>query len=136
MLCLQHPFPYSISHENLVLVALLNRYVILAVAVVAVVAVFIVFSGNPLLEFDQRGIVHVVKRTSNGYTFQMDCSDGSFMKCFSRESVVDLGHYGISGSFSQDGSIFFASSVVLLDDPDLVGYKTAFSIPGSDVRCC
>ncbi len=114
----------------------MNRYVVLAVAVVAVSALFLVFIDNPMMDFDQRGIVHDVKRTSNGYTFQMDCSDGTFMKCFSKESVSDLGHYGVSGSFSDDGSIFFVSSIHLFDEPDRIGYKTAFRIPGTDVRCC
>ncbi len=134
--CLLHPFPYSIRCGNLLPVARLNRYVVLAVAVVAVVALFLVFSGNPLMDFDERGIVHDVKRTSNGYTFQMDCSDGTFMKCFSREGVSELGHYGVSGSFSEDGSIFFVSSLVLLDEPGRIGYKMAFCIPDVDVRCC
>ncbi len=134
--CLPHPFFFSIMAADFDSVALLNKYIILAVAVVAVVALFLVFSGNPLMDFDQRGIAHDVKRTSNGYTFQFDCSDGTFMKCFSKESVEDLGHYGISGSMSEDGSIFFVSSLVLLDASDRVGYKTAFCIPGSDVRCC
>ncbi len=106
----------------------MNRYIVLAVAVVAVVAMFLAFSGNPLMEFDERGIAHDVKRTSIGYTFLMDCSDGTSMKCFSREPVSNLGHYGVSGSFSDDGTIFFVSSILLLDGPERVGYKTVLRI--------
>ena len=117
-------------------VGLLNRYIVLALAVVAVAAMLLVFSGNPLMEFDQGGIVHDVRKTSNGYTFQMDCSDGTSMRCFSKDQVVDLGHYGVSGLFSEDRSIFFVSTIFLFDGPDRVGYKMAFRMPGPDVRCC
>ena len=68
-----------------------------------------------MMEFDQRGIAHDVKESSSGYTFYLDCSDGTSMKCFSRKKISELGHYGVSGSFSDDRSIFFVSDIMLLD---------------------
>jgi hypothetical protein len=61
------------------------------------------------------GIVHDVRESSKGYTFTIDVSSGS-VRCFSYDSLDDMGLYRIYGSFSDDGSMFFATRVVCLDD--------------------
>ena len=88
-----------------------------------------------MMEFDQRGIAYGVSESSKGYTFDFDCSDGTKMRCFSKVEVIELGHYGISGAFSSDGSIFFVSTLTLLDDSFLGQYKVALSDCPRDVRC-
>ena len=84
-------------------------------AVVVLAGLFLVFSDDDMMEFDHTGIVHDISASSSGYTFQIDMSDGSSMKCFSRSEPVELGYYGIIGNLSDDGSIFFVSNIVSLD---------------------
>ena len=84
-------------------------------AVVVLAGLFLVFSDEGMMEYDHTGIVHDISSSSSGYTFQIDMSDGSSMKCFSRSEPVELGYYGIIGDLSDDGSIFFVSNIVSLD---------------------
>ncbi len=113
----------------------MNKYLILASAVVAVAILIVFFSGNPMKEFDRRGIAYNVEESPKGYTFDFDCSDGASIRCFCKEKAAELGHYGISGDFSADGSIFFVSTLTLLDASPLGEYKTGFGYNPEDVRC-
>jgi hypothetical protein len=60
------------------------------------------------------GIIHGIEETQNGYTFTFEDSDGEDMRCFSRNEPDDNGIHKIIGTMSEDGSIFFVSSMVLL----------------------
>ena len=117
MIVYRTPISLSSAAELFIRCFRLNKYLILAFSVVAVALLIVFFSGNPMMEFDQRGIAHGVSESAKGYTFDFDCSDGTKIRCFSKVEVTELGHYGISGAFSSDGSIFFVSTLTLLDDP-------------------
>ena len=93
----------------------MNKYLLLGMSVIGVVLMFAVFTGNPMDDFDHTGIVHDVRATSSGYTFIMDSSGGDVFKCFYRDEVEELCHYGISGNFSSDNSIFFVSAAKCFD---------------------
>ncbi|MBO4569321.1 MAG: hypothetical protein J5674_05150 [Candidatus Methanomethylophilaceae archaeon] len=93
----------------------MNKYLVLSVSVLAVAAVIAIFEDNPLRDYDYTGIVHDVRPTSSGYVFIIDTSVGGCFKCYSSKEVSELGHYGVSGEFSDDGSIFFTSTVKCLD---------------------
>ncbi len=94
----------------------INKYVTLGMAVVVLAGLFLVFSDEGIGEYDHTGIVHDIRSSSSGYTFYIDMSDGSSLKCFSRSEPSELGYYGISGDLSDDGSIFFVSDMVCFDD--------------------
>lgn len=92
-----------------------HGYAIAGIAVILVIAMFVVFSEDVQdVEYEYTGIASDVKESSSGYTFQLNMKDGS-MKCFCRDPVNDMGYYGITGSLSSDGSIFFIERLVLLD---------------------
>ena len=93
----------------------MNKYLVLSVAVLAVILMFAAFEGNPFDDYDYTGIVYDVRTSSSGYVFYLDSSEGESFKCFFRDEVSELGHYGVSGSFSDDGSIFFVGSADCLD---------------------
>lgn len=73
------------------------------------VGVFVIFSDDSIVEYDHTGIVHDIRSSANGFTFYLDTSDGKSIKCFFKEEPVELGHYGVVGDQSDDGSMFFVS---------------------------
>ena len=93
----------------------MNKYLVLSASVLAVILIFAAFGGNPFDDYDYTGIVHDIRASSSGYVFYFDSSEGESFKCFFREEVSELGSYGVSGSFSDDGSIFFVGSAECLD---------------------
>ena len=59
------------------------------------------------------GIASNARETKNGYVFEIVVPDGIAIKCFTDGPVPDEGRIvTVYGSFSDDGSIFFADKVV------------------------
>lgn len=81
---------------------------------VLVILVFALFSDSDDQKCDLEGIVHDVSSSSSGFIFYIDTED-SVIRCFFREMPESMGWYGISGSFSDDGSIFFVDGMKHLD---------------------
>ncbi len=93
-----------------------HGYVTIAVCIVVVAAIFVTFSDED--SFDCTGIVYDIDQTSSGFMFLLQTSSGIHQKCFSYTEPVHLGYYGLNGSFSEDGSIFFVSKMIDLDNED------------------
>lgn len=88
----------------------------IGLAVVVLVGSFLVLSDEDVVEYDYTGIIHGIKETTNGFTFYIDVSNGDSIRCFSKEEPADLGYYGVCGSLSDDGTIFFVSHMYCLDE--------------------
>lgn len=59
------------------------------------------------------GIVSDARETKNGHVFEIAVPDGTRIKCFTDGPVPGEGRtVTVYGSFSDDGSIFFADKVV------------------------
>lgn len=93
----------------------LTGYSTLGLAIVAVTGVFVVFSDENMVDYDFTGIACDVRDGRNGCTFDLQTSKDGTFRCFYGGSVSDLGYYAVSGEFSDDGSIFFISSIHSLD---------------------
>ena len=92
----------------------ISRYVIIGVSVIMVLSVFVTFSDQES-GMDYTGIAHDVTQTKSGYVFEL-LVDGRYdLRCFAHTSPIDLGYYGVTGSMSDDDSIFFASDIHYLD---------------------
>lgn len=91
-----------------------QKYYFIGVSVILVVGIMFVFSDGRLAEYDYTGIVHSVSESENGFTFYLDTSNGT-IRCFFRNSPVELGWYAVAGSLSDDGSMFFVSYMQCLD---------------------
>ena len=89
-----------------------DKYFLLCTAVAFVLVVSFVFLGDESSS-GRVGIAHDSKQTSSGYTFVFDQDDGSSISCFSR-SLPQEGLCEIRGSWSDDGSMFFVSSLNVL----------------------
>ncbi len=93
----------------------MNRYAVLGIAVIMVTGTFLLFSDyNGPGAYDYTGIVSDVHESTSGFVFVLN-PDGPGFRCFSYEEPVDLGYYAVSGEFSDDGNIFFVSSIRNLD---------------------
>ena len=57
------------------------------------------------------GLVRNVKTSENGFVFTFEESDGSVYRCFSKTEPSVGSLCEIKGSFSGDGTMFFASSI-------------------------
>lgn len=96
-----------------------KKYAVVGFAMILIVILFLSFSeGTNGSEYDMTGIVHDIRSSSSGFTFHLDTSDDSIW-CYSKESPADLGYYGVDGSFSDDGSIFFVKTMVRLESNHL-----------------
>ncbi len=84
------------------------------VSVVSMLLIIAYYSDEDNIEYDYDGIVHSISQSKNGFTFTFDTDDRSF-RCYHSESPVDLGHYRIKGTFSDDGNIFFIEFIKLMD---------------------
>ena len=110
-----------------------KRYAAVGLAVVLVAVLFVTFSeGDEDENYDITGIVHDIRGSSIGFTFYIFSID-SQIRCFSRLSPVDLGYYGLKGSFSEDGSIFFVETLTSLDEHN---YRSSIRRSDQDVRGC
>ena len=95
---------------------MVNKYFVLGASVILI----LFFS---LSEFDSEdddfvyiGIVgNVYETSSGGFSFIFQDVGGSEFRCFSYEKPVELKLYGLKGTPSSDGNMFFVSSMVLFD---------------------
>ncbi len=88
-----------------------DKYFLLCLSV----AFIIVFSSFFIQDQDDGriGVVSDVKESSSGYTFDFEDESSSF-RCFAKEKPVNGSVYTIKGNFSDDGTMFFVSSMTLL----------------------
>ena len=93
---------------------IIRKYVYVGLSVILLISLFSFFSDEYNMDSDYAGIVHDVRTSTNGFTFYIDCSEGSF-RCFFSEKPVEYGYYGIIGEFSSDRNIFFIDRMILLD---------------------
>jgi len=95
----------------------IDRYSLLCFSVAAMIllAAF-VNTDEPAEERGVVGIAYDVKTTQNGYTFFIEDVDGGKMKCFVRSLPIEREIYEIKGTLSEDGSIMFVSSMLLVTE--------------------
>lgn len=87
---------------------------IAGIAVILVVSLFVVFSDGDAVDPDMSGIVTDVRGSSGGCTFVLN-TDSAAVRCYCSEVPTVLGHYGVTGSYSDDGTIFFVSRLIPYD---------------------
>lgn len=92
-----------------------RKYAVVGFSIVLIAVLFLSFSEDMVNdEYDMTGIVHDVKKSDAGFVFYIDTVDGTY-RCFDDARPIELGFYGVNGSFSDDGSIFFIESMSCLD---------------------
>ena len=106
--------PLTIFHVFSTSIVMVDRNYLLISSVVCIVLLFSYFQDPPSqVEGGYSGIVHDIRESSSGYTFQLDTSNGTF-RCFHSTCPVELGYYRVDGEFSDDGSILFVSDMFLI----------------------
>lgn len=93
----------------------ISGYTVLGLSVILIAGMFLFFSDEDNIEYELSGIVSDVNTSTNGYTFTIVTATGDEIRCFSYEMPKIMGHYALSGEFSQDGNIFFVSVLRNLD---------------------
>lgn len=91
-----------------------RKYATIGLAVILMVMMFAFYSDSDNLDPEYTGIVSDIREGSNGFTFQLNTVDDSF-RCYSSSCPEHLGYYGVIGSFSDDDTIFFVSTLIPLD---------------------
>jgi len=92
-----------------------DKYALTAIAAVLIVSVICITDAvpEPASDTEITGVVSDVRRSQNGFTFALTDGTGSPMRCFYSEEVPDGSVCSVSGRFSDDGSILFASRLVV-----------------------
>ena len=88
----------------------MNRYSIFALAMIAVVLLFIVFDDG---EENQKGIIGYAENISEkdtGYSFTIIDANGGSIRAFSR-LPIDTSIHEFKGSYSSDGGMYFVSEI-------------------------
>lgn len=62
----------------------------------------------------EAGIVRDVRESENGYVFSLEGPDGEEFRCFSKTEPEEGFAYSVEGSWSDDGTMLFVSSMELL----------------------
>jgi hypothetical protein len=96
-----------------------DRYSLLCVSIALIIIITVFVNQEEPKNEDKIGIVHSIKETQNGYTFMLDDSEGSRMKCFARAGPSEFCVYVVRGSFSEDGNMFFVSSMNMVPQNEL-----------------
>ena len=93
----------------------MKRYVVAGFAVILVTLTMSVFvDGEDRLEPDYTGVVSDISKSTNGYVFFLNTYD-DVIRCYCSSRPSDLGYYGVTGSLSDDGNIFFVSFLISLE---------------------
>lgn len=89
----------------------MDRYSLVAIGTILVIALFLTFSPvqETTVDYDYIGEVSDINKSAKGYTFTLKTEDDT-MKCFFQDKPNES-FYKINGSFSDDGRIFFISSM-------------------------
>ena len=92
-----------------------DKYALTAIAAILIVAAVCLTDAapEPPSDTDITGIVSDVRKTQNGYTFILTDGAGTPTKCFYSEEVPNGIVCSVTGRFSDDGSILFASRLVV-----------------------
>lgn len=64
------------------------------------------------------GVVTSISKNSNGFVFDLEDCSGTQYHCFTRSEIEKNTVYGISGSFSDDRSMFFVSELRLISQSE------------------
>jgi hypothetical protein len=90
-----------------------DRYSLLCISVSAMIliAAFVNEEEPGKEDKDMVGVVYDIKTTQSGYSFSFEDAQGDKMRCFARTMPAEFETYAIKGSFSDDGSMFFISSM-------------------------
>ncbi|MDR1690245.1 MAG: hypothetical protein LBR42_00185 [Candidatus Methanoplasma sp.] len=93
----------------------LDRYSLLCISVSLMIMMTILMSSDDLSDEEGiLGIAYDVRETQNGYTFHFDDAAGDTKRCFSRVEPNEYDVYLIEGIMSEDGGMFFISSLELI----------------------
>ena len=90
-----------------------DRFFLLCVVTSAVIMISSSFVSYDVSD-GNIGIVHDVSSSSSGYVFIFDDSSGNSFKCFFKERPYDNSICSIEGTYSDEGSIFFVSSLIVI----------------------
>lgn len=92
----------------------MNKYSIIAISTILVLGMFMTFSSEDINSdnYDYSGLVSGIEKSSKGYTFDFMTNDQS-IRCYYSEKPSET-YYNINGEFSEDGEIFFISSMSVI----------------------
>ena len=96
-----------------------DRYSLLCISVASIVLITVFVNQEEPQDDDMIGIVHDIKETQNGFTFVLDESSGTHLKCFSRVKPEDHSLCVVKGNISEDKTIFFVSSFQTIPQNEL-----------------
>jgi hypothetical protein len=88
----------------------------ISVSLIIIISLFVIPDEKEQITIENEniyGIVYDINKSSNGYTFQFQKTDCLIIKCYYKYEP-DVSLYEINGKFSDDGSIFFVSSMKLV----------------------
>lgn len=91
-----------------------DKYFIISISVILILILFWTTDEN-IDDDDLKGIVHDIKESKNGYTFNIETPDGENRKCFHRECPENLKLYSVKGTLSDDGTILFIEKMIILE---------------------
>lgn len=91
-----------------------DRYSLLCFSVASILVLTVLVTDDKDDNENMIGIIHDISVTKNGYTFFLEDVSGKNIRCFTRSEPVNLSVCSVTGSYSDDGGIFFISRMVPL----------------------
>ena len=88
-----------------------DKYFLLCVTVACLIIVNITILNNENQSAGQIGIVYGIHITDSGCTCYLEETSGNITYCFSRDLPTEGQLYRANGSYSDDNSIFFISTL-------------------------
>jgi len=91
-----------------------DKYLLMSAIIAFVILTSVLFADGGSASNGNLVLVHDVSKSSNGYVFTSEYSDGGSQRCFSRILPVEGSLCLLEGSVSEDGSMLFVSSLTML----------------------
>lgn len=95
-----------------------DRYSLLCISVATIIAMAVLINEEEPEAEDIIGAVYDIRSAQNGYTFSFD-GGGETIRCFARTEPSEFGVYMVKGSFSDDGNMFFISSMRQIEQNEI-----------------
>lgn len=93
--------------------SLKDKYILASVTMIIIIAAVYILADDQDDDVNIVGVVSDVKKTENGNTFILTDTNGSSIRCFSRTAVDDGAVCSITGSYSDDRTMFFVSGLTI-----------------------
>ncbi|MCL2296306.1 MAG: hypothetical protein FWC29_04405 [Methanomassiliicoccaceae archaeon] len=90
---------------------IIDRYSLLCFSISFIILLTLFISADEPEDKEIIGVAYDIRTTQNGYTFTIEDTNGEAIRCFTKTKLSECNIYSVKGTYSEDGSMLFVSSI-------------------------